>query len=79
MNRRDRRPSSGRRVAKIRCPKIAPGFGSDSVDWIEASPAHPAPEALAHPWATQNRSISRANSRILRLRIDRRWPDDSAG
>jgi hypothetical protein len=48
-----------RRVAAIKCPKIAPGFGSDSVDSIEASPAHPAPEALARPWASQNRRIRR--------------------
>jgi hypothetical protein len=63
----------------MKCPKIAPGFGSDLADSIEASPAHPAPEALAPPWASQNRSSSTATSRILGLKIGQRRPDDSAG
>jgi hypothetical protein len=65
-----------RRLAAIKYPKIAPGFGSDLADSIEASPAHPAPEALAPPWASQNRRNSTATSRILRLRIGQRRPKD---
>ena len=65
-----------RRLAVIRYPKVAPGFGSDLADSIEASPAHPALEALAPPWASQNRRNSTATSRILRLRIGQMWPED---
>ena len=56
--------------------ELVPRSASGLVDPIEASPAHPAPEALARPWAAQSCSNSGTISRILRLRIGQRWPGD---
>jgi hypothetical protein len=68
------------RLRKNKFADLAPGTqtlsaGSDLVDPIEASPAHPAPEALAPFWVSQNRSNGSIISRILRLWIGRGWPE----
>ena len=62
---------SFRRLAVIRYRKIAPRFGSDLVDSIEASPAHPALEALAPPGASQNRRnrVAAGKAAVQRVKV----------